>query len=71
MSIENEDQKLVNQSDTQIKKTLIEYQPQFSYAWHLSVQILIVDMVSLFKAVMVWCMATIWGDTLQGNGASS
>lgn len=48
MSIENEDQKLVNQSDTQIKKTLIEYQPQFSYAWHLSVQILIVDMVSLF-----------------------
>lgn len=71
MSIENEDQKLVNQSDTQIKKTLIEYQPQFSYAWHLSVQILIVDMVSLFKAVMGWCMATIWGDTLQGNGASS
>lgn len=69
MSVENEDEKLVNQSDSQIKKTLIEYQPQFS--WHLSVQILIVDMVSLFKVVMVWCMATIWGDTLQGNRASS
>ena len=69
MSVENEDEKLVNQSDSQIKKTLIEYQPQFS--WHLSVQILIVDMVSLFKVVMVWFMATIWGDTLQGNRASS
>ena len=69
ISVENEDEKLVNQSDSQIKKTLIEYHPQFS--WHLYLQILIVDVVFLFKAVMVWCLATIWGDTLQGNRASS
>lgn len=32
---------------------------------------LIFDVVSLFKVLMAWRVTAIWGDTLQGDGASS
>lgn len=43
----------MSHSDTGIDRTLVEYRQQFSYAWHVSIQLLIFDMVSLYSSADV------------------